>query len=91
MLKSPIDIKIRDSINAGRKKIFSILFYLNSSIRKLDKNAPKKNEKRKYIVPFQNSKWATSLINRAKWPVTFVVNCLKDKNPVTFTMPATKE
>ena len=43
------------------------------------------------MVPFQNSKFVTSLINSAKCPVTLVVNCLKDKNPVTLTIPATKD
>ena len=43
------------------------------------------------MVPFQNLKSATSFIKSAKWPVTFVVNCLNAKNPVTFTIPATKD
>jgi hypothetical protein len=41
--------------------------------------------------PFQNLKFVTSLINSAKCPVTLVVNCLKDKKPVTLTIPATKD
>lgn len=86
-------IKIRDSMRVGSAKTFSFLVSLNFSNKKAEVNEPNKNEKiyKKYMVPFQNSKWDTSLTKRAKCPVTFVVSCLKDKKPVTLTKPATKD
>ena len=43
------------------------------------------------MVPFHNLKSATSRINNAKCPVTFVVNSWNARKPVTFTIPATKD
>jgi len=69
----------------GRKKTFSFLFSLKSSISRPEDNEPARKEK------IKKSKEARSLINKAKCPVTLVVACWKARKPVILTMPATKD
>jgi hypothetical protein len=44
LLITAIEIKINDSIKIGVAKMFSFLFSLNISIKKLDEKEPTRNE-----------------------------------------------
>src|SRR5690606_17355057 len=60
---------------------------------KFAEKAPKKKKKTKRATwkAFWKFSLKASSTKKAKCPVTFVVNFCTEKNPTTFTKPATKE
>jgi hypothetical protein len=67
-------------------------YEINSDMKLAIKAPNKKNRvKTRKVIAAAKSLRMTSSAKKAKCPVTLVVNVLKDKIPVIFTFPATKD